>query len=552
MLARPGATRRPSSPATGERQRLFPFRFGMAHQISGLVLLSLIVFGVISALIIRSEYAQSLRRDLIAKGEGIARGLSISSRCGTCHGHEGSLVQGPSAGDQQGLLWRDSTHMPAVLEVFSKVQGVAYIAVLNREGQVVAQSLSGAIPPALVGAHAPREGIHEFPLQGSEGVIDIAAPIETGPMGSVHVGMDLGVVGRSLENVPLLVWRIVLVSVLCAMSVAVIVYFRTIRPINLLADFIRQIGQGRFSGKIPISSGGEMGTLARSLEQMNSDLQRYHDQLQTRTRELQTSKEELERQNEEFKRAQVHMIRSEKFAAMGQLAATVAHEISNPLAGILTYLKLIRRKMEGGDVLQEQRDRYLQYLVTMEKETERCGHIVKNLLDFARSSEPDLREIDIHRVIEDTLFLITHKLLMSDVVLEKQYEDVPRVSGDFGQLKQVFLNVILNAVEAMKGEARFLTIHTHFHRETQTVLVEIQDTGEGISEKNIYRIFDPFFTTKPRGTGMGLAVVFSILEKHNADISIDSQVGKGTKMTIQLNVARPEVHRTKAHDVARA
>jgi signal transduction histidine kinase len=524
----------------------------MAHQVSGLVLLSLIVFGVISGLIIRVEYGESLRRDLIAKGESIARGLSISSRCETCHGPGGSVARGPAIDDEQGLLWEDSKHMPLVLGEFSKIQGVAYIAVLNREGEVVAQSQAGTMPPAVVGPHAQREGIQEYPLQGSHGLIDIAAPIEKGPMGSVHVGMDQGVVARSLEDVPLLVWRIVLVSVLCAMSVAVIVYFRTIRPINLLGGFIRQIGHGDFSGTVPVPSGGEIGVLARSLQQMSADLKRYHDQLETKTRELQTSKEELERQNEEFKRAQAHMIRSEKFAAMGQLAATVAHEISNPLAGILTYLKLIRRKMEAGEGLQEQRDRYLQYLVTMEKETERCGHIVKNLLDFARSSEPDLREIDIHRVIDDTLFLITHKLLMSDVGLEKSYEDVPRVLGDFGQLKQVFLNVILNAVEAMRGEERRLTIHTHFHRETHTVLVEIEDSGEGISEKNIYKVFDPFFTTKPRGTGMGLAVVFGILEKHNADISIDSQPGKGTKVTIQLNASRSEARRTVDETVSGA
>jgi len=100
--------------------------------------------------------------------------------------------------------------------------------------------------------------------------------------------------------------------------------------------------------------------------------------------------------------------------------------------------------------------------------------------------------------------------------------------------------VIVNAIEAMKSEERVLKIQTTFHRESKSVLVEIQDTGEGISEKNIYRVFDPFFTTKPRGTGMGLAVVYGILEKHNADISIDSQVGKGTKVTVQLNVAHPE------------
>jgi len=280
-----------------------------------------------------------------------------------------------------------------------------------------------------------------------------------------------------------------------------------------------------------------LGIVAASLELMYADLRRYHEQLEAKTRELEASKEELQRQNEEIRKAQAQMIRSEKFASMGQLAASIAHEISNPLAGILTYVKLIRRKLESGQSLEEHKETYRHYLLTMERETERCGNIVKNLLDFARSSEPDLREIDVHRVLEDTLFLLKFKLMMHDVVLEKDYGEIPPVSGDFGQLKQVFLNVILNALEAMKGEDRRLQIRTTYHRESKSIFVEIQDTGEGISEENIYKVFDPFFTTKPRGTGMGLAVVYGILEKHNADINIDSEPGKGTKVTIQLNAA---------------
>lgn len=509
--------------ARGFRIRPLSWHFGMAHQIGGLVLLSLIVFGTITGVIIRTKYVESLREDLKARGESIAQGIARSL--------------------QRGAIRHDPTSLGQLLQEFGQIHGVSYIAVLGRDGEVIALGPQGAVLEALGLAQA---GVGERP------VVDLAVPVSSGMMGSVHVGVDLGVVEKGLENVPAIVWRIVLVSILCATSVAVIVYFRTIRPIHILTESVRQIGQGRFPEAIPIRSRGELGMLARSLEQMSADLNRYHQQLQAKTTELELSKQELERQNEEIRRAQAHMIRSEKFASMGQLAASVAHEISNPLAGILTYLKLIRRRLESGRMGEGQQETIRQYLVTMEKETERCGHIVKNLLDFARSSEPDLREIDIHRVLDDTLFLLNFKLLMSDVLVQKQYEDVPFVAGDFGQLKQVFLNVIINAIEAMKGEERVLSIHTHFHKESETVLVELQDTGEGISEKNIYRVFDPFFTTKPRGTGMGLAVVYGILEKHNADISIDSQPGRGTKVTIQLNVANPKRRTTRAMETAGA
>jgi signal transduction histidine kinase len=492
--------------------RLWPlsWHFGMAHHIAGLVLLSLIVFGTITGVIIRTKYVASLREDLKARGESIAQSVARSI--------------------QRGAIRQDPASLGLLLKEFGQIHGVSYIAVLGQNGEVVAIGPQDAALEALGLAQAAA---------GDTPVVDLAVPVQSGMKGSVHVGVDLGVVEKGLEKVPAIVWRIVLVSILCAMSVAVIVYLSTIRPIYVLTESVRQIGQGRFPRAIPIRSRGELGMLARSLEQMSADLASYHEQLESKTRELELSKEELQRQNEEIRKAQSQMIRSEKFASMGQLAASVAHEISNPLAGILTYLKLIRRRLESGRMGEGQQETIRQYLVTMEKETERCGHIVKNLLDFAKSSEPDLREIDIHRVLDDTLFLLNFKLLMSDVLLEKRYEDVPLVAGDFGQLKQVFLNVIINAIEAMKGEERVLSIHTQFHRESQTVLVEIQDTGEGISEKNIYRVFDPFFTTKRGGTGMGLPVVYGILEKHNADISIDSQPGKGTKVTIQLNVANP-------------
>lgn len=487
-----------------------PFRFGIAHQIGGLVLLSLVVFGTLSGIIIRTKYVESLREDLKARGLSLAQSLARS-------------LEG-------GILHEDPALLHRLIQEFGKIHGVAYITVLGPNGEVMALGPKETSLEALARATQDRE---DGP------VVDLSVSVPGGHGANIHVGVDLTTVDESMENVLSIVLRIVLASILCAMSVAAIVYMTTIRPIHILTESVREIGQGNFPERIPINSRGELGVLARSVEQMSADLARYHEQLEAKTRELELSKEELQRQNEEIRRAQAHMIRSEKFASMGQLAASVAHEISNPLAGVLTYLKLIRRRVESGRLDGPQLESTRQYLLTMERETERCGNIVKNLLDFARSSEPDLREIDIHRVLDETLFLLNFKLIMSDVTVEKDYQDVPLVLGDFGQLKQVFLNVIMNAIEAMKGDERILKVRTHFHRESKTVLVEIQDTGEGISEKNIYRVFDPFFTTKPRGTGMGLAVVYGILEKHNADISIDSQPGKGTKVTVQLNIAQP-------------
>ncbi len=227
----------------------------------------------------------------------------------------------------------------------------------------------------------------------------------------------------------------------------------------------------------------------------------------------------------------LQLVSSEKMASLGKLAAGIAHEINNPLGGILIYASLMMEDLSEEDSRRQDLARIVQ-------EAGRCKDIVKSLLEFARQTEPKIEPTDINRAITDGLFFLENQALFHNIQIIKKLDPfLPPVCGHGGQLKQVFMNIIVNAAEAMHGSGT-LTIHTFSGPEGKTVLVEFTDTGEGIPEENLSRIFEPFFTTKDvgKGTGLGLATSYGIVEDHGGKISVKSKVGEGTIFTIELPV----------------
>ena len=239
------------------------------------------------------------------------------------------------------------------------------------------------------------------------------------------------------------------------------------------------------------------------------------------------------RLNMEKKLQETHLqlVSSEKMASLGKLAAGIAHEINNPLGGILIYSSLMMEDLPEEDPRRGD-------LVRIVQETGRCKEIVKSLLEFARQTEPKMEPTDINRAISDGLFFLVNQALFHNIQIVKKLDSfLPFVQGNAGQLKQVFMNIIVNAAEAMHGNGT-LTITTFRAPERKTVFVEFADTGEGIPQENLTRIFDPFFTTKEvgKGTGLGLATSYGIVEDHGGKISVKSQVGKSTTFTIELPI----------------
>lgn len=234
---------------------------------------------------------------------------------------------------------------------------------------------------------------------------------------------------------------------------------------------------------------------------------------------------------ERLQGTQDELIRIEKMTSLGQMAASIAHEINNPLAGVLMYTKLLAKKIAGDTFRKEES---LDYLSKMESEVSRCSRIIRNLLDFARQTEPMLRLVDINQVIEQVLAMVGHQAQLDNVEVVKEFSpSLPKVIADFDQLQQVFTNLTLNAIQAMPDGGK-LTIRSS--AVDGEVGVDVQDTGSGISKENMGKLFTPFFTTKEKskGVGLGLAVVHGIIERHKGRIAVQSEVGKGTTFSVYL------------------
>ncbi len=246
--------------------------------------------------------------------------------------------------------------------------------------------------------------------------------------------------------------------------------------------------------------------------------------------------EDIKKAYLELKSAQEQVIRSEKLASLGKLAATIAHEINNPLAAVLTYIRLMMKLKNRGQLIQERESDIARYLTTMERETARCGDIVKNLLDFSRQSKISIGTFQIEEIINRVIVLLSHDFDINNIDLHMDIQhNLPDVKCDFKQIQQVLLNLMSNASEAMT-DGGTLTVTARESEKPDFLDIIISDTGTGISSIDQKNIFEPFFTTKEegKGVGLGLSVVYGIITKHNGSIDVESEPGKKTSFTVQL------------------
>ncbi len=246
--------------------------------------------------------------------------------------------------------------------------------------------------------------------------------------------------------------------------------------------------------------------------------------------------EDLKKAYQELKDAQEQVIRAEKLASLGKLSATIAHEINNPIAAVLTYVRLLMKLVEMKRFTPERVEDISRYLNTMDAEISRCGEIVKNLLAFSRQSKIRMKPHSMKEIVERTLMLIAHDLELKEIRLVKNIEaNLPHIQCDFMQIQQALLNVMSNASEAMtKGGT--LSVNVMKSKEDGFIDVVIQDTGCGIPKEDLKNIFEPFFTTKEegKGVGLGLSVAYGIITKHQGTIEVESKPGEGSAFTIRL------------------
>ncbi|MGB6340528.1 MAG: cache domain-containing protein [Candidatus Aminicenantaceae bacterium] len=322
------------------------------------------------------------------------------------------------------------------------------------------------------------------------------------------------------------------IAVLSVVLLLVLLFISTTRIIHPIKEMVlatQKIAEGDLSHKVNVESKDEIGFLANSFNKMTADLKTANEKLLEWGRTLE---KKVEERTKELREAQAHLIQSEKLASLGKLAAGVAHEINNPLGGILIYSHLLLEDLDESSP-------YYGNLEKIVKETTRCKDIVKGLLEFARPKEPEATSTNVNELLDKSLSLVGSQSLFQNIQVKKHYStDLPLIVADSSQLQQVFMNIILNAADAMNGNGR-LTLRTYLDSSGKDLIIDFEDTGPGIREEDKKKIFDPFFTTKEvgQGTGLGLSISYSIIRKHQGTIDVQSTFGEGATFTIKLPIA---------------
>ena len=374
-------------------------------------------------------------------------------------------------------------------------------------------------------------------------------------LGVLDVTLSLAPVDAAIAEGQRQLFRLFLGSILFVALVVVAVTVVMIHvPIKHLKKGTKRVAAGDLDYKIPLTSRDELGELAASFNEMTEELKRAHEEVTSWARTLE---ERVAEKTAELRRTHEQMMHAERMASIGKLAAIVAHEINNPLSGILTTAKLLLKKMGDHGPSAEELPSVRQYLELIASESARCGEIVKNLLQFVRPSRTRFQPHDINELIRQSLRLIQHKIELMSVQTDVQLDPtIPPLVCDGPQIRQAVVALLINACEAMRPEEGVLTVRSRFLSEAQQVEIAIRDNGIGMDEETQRHIFEPFFTTKEKegSLGLGLSVVLSILHRHGGEIRVQSALGQGTTFTLRLPLVPPpsaEEQSDLTFDVAR-
>jgi len=347
-------------------------------------------------------------------------------------------------------------------------------------------------------------------------------------IGSVLIGLSSQ--GRSLEihRLKRVLGIATMVVIAIGITLTVLLVRIVVEPVKQLVEATRRIAQGDLDILLHVNTQDEIGELARSFNQMTLKLQNSRQELERTNLMLE---QKVQARTRELEEAQNQLVQAEKMSVVGQLVSGVAHELNNPLAGVLGYSQLLLRMEVPREVKRG--------LERIESEAERCKRIVQNLLIFARKNRPQKRPIDINGVVESVLELKEYQFKVDNVrVMKDLAPRLPLTMADSGLLQQVIMNIVHNAQQAMNGGKREAILTVRSRGEKGTIHLEIADTGPGIAPGNLNRIFDPFFTTKEvgQGTGLGLSICYGIIQEHRGRIWAESREGEGTTFHVQIPV----------------
>jgi two-component system, NtrC family, sensor kinase len=367
-----------------------------------------------------------------------------------------------------------------------------------------------------------------------------AHPKNVSVLGVLDLTIDAGGIETEMREERIRTGLLTLVEI--ALIGAFLIFFTrrfVEKPILQLIGGTNAISEMQLDQPVAIRSSKELEQLAHSFDVMRVRLKAAMEENAQFTQQLETKVEERTAQ---LRAAERKLMQADRLASLGELAASVAHEINNPVSGVLNLSMLMQRILKEDGIPPGRVEEFRRYLGQVATETSRVGRIVSDLLSFSRRSRPQNTEADLNAIIRTTVSLVMHKLQLANVELELDLpDDLPHVRCDASQIQQVVINLVLNAAEATRGGGK-VTVRTRpIGSPADAVLLEVRDTGSGIPREVLGKIFDPFFTTKEegKGVGLGLAVVYGIVEAHGGEIEVESRIGEGSTFRVTLPLAPP-------------
>jgi len=364
-----------------------------------------------------------------------------------------------------------------------------------------------------------------------------AHPADLHVLGVLDITMGLARIDGEVSDIRN---RTLLMTLIQIILIGILIVIFTKRfvdtPIRNLISGAKTISTMNLDQPFDTHSSGELGELAASFDIMRIRLKEALKTLNDLTHDLE---EKVEERTKQLGLAESKLIQSDKLASLGQLAASVAHEINNPISGVLNLSMLMQRIINDDGVPSGRIDDFRKYLHSISTETARVGHIVSDLLSFSRRSSPQRANADLNQIVGKTISLISHKLEMADVHLDLWLDkDLPSIPCDRSQMQQVVINLVMNGAEAIGSGGR-LSIRTRLNRSRDCLILEVEDSGPGIPPHILSKIFDPFFTTKEegKGVGLGLAVVYGIIDAHGGTIDVTSGPDKGAVFIVSLPIS---------------
>jgi two-component system NtrC family sensor kinase len=456
------------------------------------------------------------------------------------------------------MLHNDRQALYNVIQELGSEPGIRRIRIFNKEGRISfstdVQEVNRVVDKsaeACYGCHAQSAPLVKlnrpdrariFPGQG-ERLLGVIRPIENAAacyachpagqrvLGVIDADLSLAAVDAQAgqHRAMLILFMGITVAMIWLVSVIFIWVF-VYRPVRELKAGTQRVADGDLGHRLTVRSHDELSELAASFNKMTAEVAGARAEIEQRVR----------RKTEELAQANRSLLASEKMASIGKLAATVAHEVNNPLFGILTYARLTLKEVEKSGA--GSKAEMAEHLRIIERESKRCGDIMRNLLTFARQAPSHREPNDLATLIGRALVLVRHQAELLGIDLRSRLADgLPPVFCDAGQIQQAILVLLVNATEAMP-HGGVLEVSTERDGRCGEVKIRVRDTGVGIPPEVLPQIFDPFFTTKEeqQRTGLGLAVARSIVEQHGGEITVTSSPGKGTEFVVALPVGMPE------------